>query len=115
VPAKNLSGGNLQKVILARELSRKPKLMIANQATRGLDVGATEFMRNQLMQQRDKGMGILLISEDLDEIMMMSDRIAVIYEGNIVGLMPHEKARIKEIGLMMAGVKKMNKKAVAAA
>jgi simple sugar transport system ATP-binding protein len=107
VPAKNLSGGNLQKVILARELSRKPKLMIANQPTRGLDVGATEFMQNQLMDQRDKGMAILLISEDLDEIMSMSDNIAVFYEGQIVGMVPHEKANIKDIGLMMAGVKRM--------
>lgn len=105
VPAKNLSGGNLQRLILARELSRNPKLLIANQPTRGLDVGATEFIRSKLMEQRGKGMAILLISEDLDEIMSMSDRIAVMYEGKIAGMVPAAKAKIKEIGLMMAGAK----------
>jgi len=106
VPAGTLSGGNLQKIILARELSRKPKLLIANQPTRGLDVGATEYVRNKLMEQKKKGMAILLISDDLDEIMSISDRIGVIYEGNIVGMIPAAEARIKEIGLMMAGAKK---------
>ena len=105
VPAKNLSGGNLQRLILAREMSRNPKLLIANQPTRGLDVGATEFIRSKLMEQRGKGMAILLISEDLDEIMSMSDRIAVMYEGKIAGMVPAAKAKIKEIGLMMAGAK----------
>ncbi|MBC7219538.1 MAG: ABC transporter ATP-binding protein [Hadesarchaea archaeon] len=105
-PARNLSGGNLQKLILARELSRKPKLLIANQPTRGLDVGATEFIQSKLEEQKEKGTAILLISEDLDEIMSLSDRIAVIYEGQIVGIVPAEKAKIKDIGLMMAGVKK---------
>jgi simple sugar transport system ATP-binding protein len=105
-PARNLSGGNLQKLILARELSRKPKLLIANQPTRGLDVGATEFIQSKLEEQKEKGTAILLISEDLDEIMCLSDRIAVMYEGQIVGIVPAEKAKIKDIGLMMAGVKK---------
>jgi len=111
VPAKNLSGGNLQRLILARELSRNPKLLIANQPTRGLDVGATEFIRNKLMEQRRKGMAIMLISEDLDEIMSMSDNIVVIYEGNIVAIIPAAKAKIKEIGLMMAGAKQGTKRA----
>jgi simple sugar transport system ATP-binding protein len=111
VPAKNLSGGNLQRLILARELSRNPKLLIANQPTRGLDVGATEFIRNKLMEQRGKGMAIMLISEDLDEIISMSDNIAVIYEGNIVEIVPAAKAKIKEIGLMMAGAKQGTKRA----
>lgn len=105
-PAGNLSGGNIQRLILARELSRNPKLFIATQPTRGLDVGATEFIRKKLMEQRGKGMAILLISEDLDEIMSMSDRIAVMYEGKIVGVVPAAEAKIKEIGLMMAGAKR---------
>ena len=105
VPARNLSGGNLQRLILARELSRNPKILIANQPTRGLDVGATEFIREKVIEQREKGMAIMLISEDLEEIISMSDRIAVMYEGKIVGLIPAAKAKIKEIGLMMAGAK----------
>ena len=106
VPARNLSGGNLQKLILAREISRKPKLLISNQPTRGLDVGATEFIQSKLEEQKEKGTAILLISEDLDEVMSLSDRIAVIYEGQIAGIVPAEKVKIKDIGLMMAGVKK---------
>jgi len=104
-PTKTLSGGNLQKLILARELSRKPKLLIANQPTRGLDIKATEFIQNMLMTQKMAGTAILLISEDLDEIMSMSDRIAVIYEGEIVGIVPAVKAKVRKIGLMMAGGK----------
>jgi len=110
VPARNLSGGNLQRLILARELSRNPRVLIANQPTRGLDVGATEFIRNKLMEQRGKGMAIFLISEDLDEIISMSDNVAVMYEGEIVGMVPAAKARIKEMGLMMAGVKRGTRK-----
>lgn len=106
VPARNLSGGNLQKLILARELSRKPKLLIANQPTRGLDVGATEFIQTKIEEQKEKGTAVLLISEDLDEILSLSDRIVVVYEGQIAGIVPAEKAKIKDIGLMMAGVKK---------
>lgn len=106
VPARNLSGGNLQKLILARELSRKPKLLIANQPTRGLDVGATEFIQEKIEEQKEKGTAVLLISEDLDEILSLSDRIVVVYEGNIAGIVTAEKAKIKDIGLMMAGVKK---------
>jgi len=111
VPARNLSGGNLQRLILARELSRNPKILIANRPTWGLDVGATEFIRNKLMEQRGEGVAILLISEDLDEVMSMSDRIAVMYEGEIVGMVPAATAKIKEIGLMMAGAKREIKKA----
>jgi len=104
-PARNLSGGNLQRLILAKVLSRNPKLLVAAQPTSGLDVGATEFIRKKLMEQKEKGVAILLISEDLSEIMSLSDRIAVIYEGKIVGIIPAAKAEIKEIGLMMAGAK----------
>ncbi len=101
---KNLSGGNMQKLILARELSRNPSLIIANKPTRGLDVGSTEFIRRKLVESRDKGTAILLISEDLDEFFSLSDRIAVMYEGRITGILPTTKAKVGEIGLMMAGV-----------
>ncbi len=106
VPARNLSGGNLQRLILARELSRQPKLLIANQPTRGLDVGAIEFIRGKLVEQSAKGVATLLISEDLDEIMSLSDRIVVIYEGQIAGILSAKTAKVREIGLMMAGIKK---------
>ncbi len=104
-PARMLSGGNLQKVILARETSEKPKLMIAAQPTRGLDVGAIEAIHRLLVEHRNRGAAILLISEELDEIFSLADRIAVMYEGQIVGEMPAERADIHKIGLMMAGVK----------
>lgn len=102
-PTKNLSGGNIQKLILARELSRTPKVLIAAQPTRGVDIGATEYIHQRLIEQRGQGTGILLISEDLDEIQSLSDRIAVIYEGKIVGEMPADEADVEELGLMMAG------------
>jgi simple sugar transport system ATP-binding protein len=104
-PVRMLSGGNLQKVILARETSGRPALMVAVHPTRGLDVGATEAVHKLLIQQRDAGAAILLISEDLDELMSLSDRLAVIFEGRIVGEMPAEGANIDTIGLMMAGTK----------
>jgi general nucleoside transport system ATP-binding protein len=100
---KNLSGGNIQKLILARELSRKPEVLIAAQPTRGVDIGATEYIREVLVQQRGAGVGILLISEDLDEILALSDRIAVMYEGEIVGIVNHDEADVETLGLMMAG------------
>jgi simple sugar transport system ATP-binding protein len=109
VPTKTLSGGNLQKLILARELSRNPKLLIANQPTRGLDVGATEFLHRKLMEQKKNGMAILLISDDLDEILSTSDRVGVMYEGEMVSIVPVEKASIKDFALLMAGVKLVNK------
>jgi len=102
-PLKTLSGGNIQKLILARELSRSPALLIAAQPTRGVDVGSTWYIHQCLLQQREAGMGILLISEDLDEIRALSDRIAVIYEGRIVGIVERDKATVQQIGLMMAG------------
>ena len=104
-PVGMLSGGNLQKVILAREISGHPKLMVAVHPTRGLDVGATEAVHKLLVEQRDAGTALLLISEDLDELLSLSDRLAVIYEGRIVGEMPAEGADIRKIGLMMAGTK----------
>jgi simple sugar transport system ATP-binding protein len=102
--ARNLSGGNIQKVVLARELSRQPRVIIAAQPTRGLDIGATEYVRGQLLVQRSEGVAILLISEDLDEILALSDRIAVIYEGQIMDILPRENATPEKLGLLMAGV-----------
>jgi ABC-type uncharacterized transport system ATPase subunit len=90
-------------VILARELSRKPKILIAAQPTRGVDIGATEYIHQRLLEQRAAGMAILLISEDLDETRALSDRIAVIYEGHIMGVVNRGQATVEEIGLMMAG------------
>jgi ABC-type uncharacterized transport system ATPase subunit len=104
-PARMLSGGNLQKLILARETSGHPELMIAMHPTRGLDVGATEAVHNILIKQRDAGAAILLISEDLDELLSLSDRLGVIYEGQLVGEMPTKDAEIHKVGLMMAGTK----------
>jgi ABC-type uncharacterized transport system ATPase subunit len=98
-----LSGGNLQKLILAREISSRPALMVAVYPTRGLDVGAIEAVRRLLLEERDAGGGILLISEDLDELLSMSDRIAVLYEGRVMGVRDSERASIEELGLMMAG------------
>jgi simple sugar transport system ATP-binding protein len=103
--AKSLSGGNIQKVILARELSRNPRTIIAAQPTRGLDIGATEYVREQLILQRNQGTAVLLISEDLDEIMALSDRIAVMYEGSIMDVLSRKQATREKIGLLMAGVK----------
>ncbi len=104
VPAKTLSGGNLQKLLLARALARDPVLLIAHQPTRGLDVAATEEIHSRLLELRDRGVAVLLISEDLDEVLALSDRIAVLYEGRLTGMIPAEEARVEELGLLMAGV-----------
>jgi simple sugar transport system ATP-binding protein len=103
--AKTLSGGNLQKLILARVLSRRPRLLIANLPTQGLDVGATEFVRNKLMEAKKQKAGILLISEDLDEVLSLSDRVAPIYEGELMGIIPGEEADRELVGAMMAGLR----------
>jgi len=105
-PARTLSGGNMQKTILAKVLSRNPKVLIAAQPTAGLDVGATEFIKEKLKEQKNRGVGILLISSDLNEIMSLSDRVAVIFEGKIMGILPAATAQLEEIGLMMGGIKK---------
>jgi len=102
--AKNLSGGNLQRLILARVLSRKPRLLIANLPTQGLDVGATEFVRNKLIEAKKQKAAILLISEDLDEILSLSDWVAPIYEGRFMGIIPGEEADRETVGAMMAGL-----------
>ena len=100
---RKLSGGNMQKVVMARALSRNPKVVIASQPTRGLDVGATEYIRKKLLEERDRGAAVILLSEDLDEIMALSDRIAVIYEGCIKGILPASEATTEKLGLLMAG------------
>ena len=104
--AKSLSGGNLQKVILARELSGSPSLIIASQPTRGLDVGAMEYIHQRLLEEKERGVGILVISDDLDEIFALSDRIIVMYEGEIMGDIPIDEASREQVGLWMSGVLK---------
>jgi len=101
--ADDLSGGNLQKLILAREIAREPDLLVANQPTRGVDVGAIEFLRERLLEQREQGTGILLLSEDLDEIFDLSDRILVVYEGEIVYETTPAEADRERVGLEMTG------------
>lgn len=103
VLARALSGGNQQKLIVARELVRNPELLIASQPTRGVDVGAIEFIHKRLVEQRDMGKAVLLVSLELDEVMALADRIAVIYDGKIVGIVPGKGATEKELGIMMAG------------
>jgi simple sugar transport system ATP-binding protein len=105
-PARNLSGGNQQKVIVARELSRPVRLVIASQPTRGLDVGSIEFIHGRIIEQRDEGIGVLLVSAELDEILALSDRIAVMYHGQIVATLPASEATREELGLLMAGGEK---------
>lgn len=104
VTTSSLSGGNQQKAIVAREFSRPIKLLVAAQPTRGLDVGSIEFIHNQIVHKRDEGAAVLLVSAELDEIMSLSDRIAVMYAGRIVGVMPADKADRQTLGLLMAGV-----------
>ncbi|MDP6792613.1 MAG: ABC transporter ATP-binding protein [Anaerolineales bacterium] len=103
-PARNLSGGNMQKLILARELSRNPSVLVAAQPTRGVDIGASEYIHERLLDQRVSGTATLLISEDLDEILALSDRIAVMYEGQIMSIVPRQEATPEKLGLLMAGV-----------
>jgi len=102
-PVRSMSGGNLQKIVLGRELSRNPKVLVVHNPTRGLDIGATEYIHKQLIRQRDNGVGVLLLSLDLDEILSISNRIGVIYEGKIVTIVEREKADVDQIGLLMGG------------
>jgi simple sugar transport system ATP-binding protein len=102
---KFLSGGNIQKTILAREIDACSGLLVAAYPSRGLDVGATESVRKMLLQQRDNGTAILFISEDLDELLAVADRIAVLYEGQVMESMPIHVADIETLGLRMAGVR----------
>jgi len=102
-PVRALSGGNIQKVILARVLSRDPVLLVVSQPTRGLDVGATGYVRAQLFEQRARGAGVLLVSEDLDELLALADRLVVLYEGRITGGMGTADADLERLGLLMSG------------
>ena len=102
-PIKSLSGGNIQKLILARELADHPRVLIASQPTRGVDIGASEYIHHLLLAERENGTAVLLISEDLDEVMALSDRIVVMYEGRIVGEVQRGEFDVKHIGALMAG------------
>ncbi|NDG09226.1 MAG: ATP-binding cassette domain-containing protein, partial [Actinobacteria bacterium] len=103
-PASSLSGGNKQKVVLARELTRPVKLLVASQPTRGLDVGSIEFVHERILAERDSGRAVLLFSNELDEVMALADRIAVMYHGSIIDIVSPSVTR-NELGLLMAGVK----------
>jgi len=107
--ARSMSGGNQQKAIIARELDRDKALIVAVQPTRGLDVGAIEYIHSQLVAERDRGKAVLLVSLELDEVMSLSDRILVIYEGEIVGELDPKKTNVQELGLYMAGAKRGGK------
>ena len=102
IKSANFSGGNQQKLILAREIDRNPKVLLVGQPTRGVDIGAIEFIHRQLVDLRDKGGAVLLISVELDEVMTLADRILVMFEGRIVAEVAGDKADEKTLGLMMA-------------
>jgi len=102
-PVESLSGGNIQKLIVARELSARPNVLVASQPTRGVDIGAAEYIHAQLVAERDRGTAVVVISEDLDEVLALADRIAVIYEGRIVDIVERARAGREALGLMMAG------------
>ena len=106
---RGMSGGNQQKAIVAREIDKNPELLVAVQPTRGLDVGAIEYIHEKIVEQRDAGKAVLLISLELDEVMNLSDRILVMYEGEIVGELNPKETTLNELGLYMAGANK-NKK-----
>ncbi len=101
-----MSGGNQQKAIIAREIDKKHELLVAVQPTRGLDVGAIEYIHRQLVERRDAGKGVLLVSLELDEVMDVSDRILVMYEGEIVGDLDPKSITVEELGLYMSGAKR---------
>ena len=103
-PVRALSGGNIQKLILGREISGEPALLVAAHPTYGLDVGATEYIRRQLLELRERGTALLLVSEDLEEIFELADRVAVLFNGRLMGIVPTAEATMEQIGLMMAGI-----------
>jgi simple sugar transport system ATP-binding protein len=102
--AKNFSGGNQQKIVLAREIERNPDLLLVGQPTRGVDIGAIEFIHQQIVALRDQGKAILLISVELDEILSLSDRMVVMFDGKIMGERQPANTNEKELGLLMAGL-----------
>ena len=103
---RSMSGGNQQKAIIAREIDKNPDLLIAVQPTRGVDIGAIEFIHKQLIEQRDAGKAVLLVSLELDEVMDVPDRILVMYEGKLVGEFKPDEVTVEELGLYMTGAKK---------
>ncbi|MCG8553610.1 MAG: ATP-binding cassette domain-containing protein, partial [Desulfobacterales bacterium] len=109
---RNLSGGNIQKLILGREISEQPQLLVASHPTYGLDVGATQFLREHLLKLCSQGSSVLLFSEDLDEIFELCDRVAVIFEGEFMGILDTDDEQVSDIGLMMAGSKRIDTKPV---
>ena len=100
----NFSGGNQQKIILSRELNKNPKILLVGQPTRGVDIGAIEFIHQRLIDMRDKGVAILLVSVELEEVLSLSDRIVVMFDGKIVGEKNNRGVTDREIGLLMAGI-----------
>ena len=102
-PIQSLSGGNQQKFVVARELSRDPDFLLINQLTRGIDIGATELVMQAVLEQRESGKAILLISTELEELFALCDRILVIYEGRFIGELPPDRSPLEELGLLMAG------------
>jgi simple sugar transport system ATP-binding protein len=102
--ARNFSGGNQQKIVLAREIERDPEILLVGQPTRGVDIGAIEFIHQQIIALRDRGKAILLVSVELDEILSLSDRVAVMFDGRIMGERLAHETNEKELGLLMAGV-----------
>jgi simple sugar transport system ATP-binding protein len=112
--AGSLSGGNLQKVVIAREMAKNPKLLIASQPTRGVDIGAIEFIHREIIKKRDEGTAVLLVSAELSEIMSLSDRIGVLYNGELVAVLDNtDELTEQEIGYYMLGIKKAEKEATA--
>lgn len=107
-PAQFLSGGNQQKLILGRELEADPKILVAMQPTKGLDVGAIEFVQKMILQQRDNGLAVLYISTELEHLMAVSDCIAVMFGGQITGMLQPAKATAEQIGMLMSGVRQGN-------
>jgi simple sugar transport system ATP-binding protein len=103
-PTRHLSGGNIQKVVIAREFSSEASVLVVAQPTRGVDIGAAEYIHERLLDQRSQGSAILIISEDLDEVMQLSDRIVVLLEGKIMGEVERGKGSVRDIGLLMSGV-----------
>ena len=106
LPAKSFSGGNQQKIVVAREMERSPALLLIGQPTRGVDIGAIEFIHKQIVALRDAGTAVLLVSVELDEIMSLSDRIAVMFDGKLMGERDPDKTDERELGLLMAGMNK---------
>jgi general nucleoside transport system ATP-binding protein len=103
VPARHLSGGNIQKLIIGREIDKNPSLLIASHPTYGLDVGATEFIRDQILRQREEGAAVLLVSEDLEELFSLCDKIGVFFGGRLTGVVDPKNTRLDDIGLLMTG------------